>query len=161
MLFTLVGYIHPVAIFHLLIVAAWVTCFVTGVGLYFSARFGHTTAAVVATFALVLGLWAVGPILAGLLSLASRHGDLLAKYMWAHPMVQTEVIMAGTSGGSNAGLGLGALTYGGENILFGLSREPIGFGKMTAVLLITAGLYILAGLWFFWLARRRLRQNVF
>ena len=160
-LFTLVGYIHPAAIFHLLIVAAWVTCFVTGAGLYFSTRFAHTTAAVVANFSLILGLWAVGPILVGLLSLAGRHGDLLAGYMWAHPMVQTEVIMAGTSGGSNAGLGFGALEYGAENVLFGVDRGAVGFGKMTSILLITAGIYILAGLLFFWRAERRLRQNVF
>ena len=70
-LFVLVGYIHPAAIVHLLIVVAWVTCFVTGAGLYFSARFRHTTAAVVATFSLMLGLWAVGPIVAGLLSMAT------------------------------------------------------------------------------------------
>lgn len=160
-LFVLAGYIHPVAIFHLLIIVAWLTCFVTGAGLYFSARFSHTTAAVVASFSLMLGLWAVGPILAGLLTIAGRHGDLLALYMWAHPAVQTEMILAGASGMDNAGLTLGALEYGSDSVLLGLNHGAVGFGRMTATLLTTAGAYMLAGLLFFWLAKRRLRRNVF
>lgn len=160
-LFVLVGYIHPAAIFHLLIVAVWVTCFVTGAGLYFSARFGHTTAAVVASFSLILGLWAVGPILAGMLSVATKSEDVFVKYMLANPMVQTELVMAGASGGSNAGLTFSALEYGAEHVIFGGNRGMFDSVEMTIILLIAAGIYILAGFVFFWLAKRRLRQNVF
>lgn len=160
-LFSLVGYIHPVAIFHLLLVGVWVTCFVTGAGLYFSTRFSHATAAVVATFSLLLGLWAVGPILAGILSIASRNGGIFARYMLAHPLVQTEVVMAGAAGGTNAGLSFSSLEYGAEHVIFGGAGGMFHLGEMTSILLITAGIYILAGLLFFWRAKRRLRRNVF
>jgi ABC-2 type transport system permease protein len=160
-LFVLVGYIHPVAILHLLIVAVWVTCFVTGAGLYFSTRFGHTTAAVVANFSLILGLWAVGPILAGMLSLASRSESVFTRYMLAHPLVQTELVMAGAAGGSNASLSFSSLEYGAEHVIFGSSRGMFHLGEMTSILLITASIYIFAGLLFFWRAKRRLRRNVF
>jgi len=158
--FVLVGYIHPVAFFHLLIVAAWLTCFITGAGLYFSARFGHTTAAVVANFALVLGLWAVGPIILGLLSIASKNEDLFVKYMVAHPLLQTQLVMAGAAGSQNAHLTSSTLEYGSEHKIFGGSGGIFDFGEMTAALLITAGIYILAGLLFFWRAKCRLRRKI-
>jgi len=158
--FTLVGYIHPVAFFHLLILVAWLTCFITGAGLYFSARLRHTTAAVVANFALVLGLWAVGPIIIGLLSIAGKSEDPFVKYMLAHPMLQTELVMAGAAGSQNAHLTFSSLEYGSEHLLFGGTRGMFGFGEMTAALLVTAAIYILAGLLFFWRAKCRLRRNI-
>ncbi len=161
-LFVLIGYIHVAAIVHLLIVVAWLTCFITGAGLYFSARFRHTTAAVVATFSLVLGLWAVGPIVAGLVTVATDWEGLLTSSAWAHPMVQTEVLMAGASGASNADLRLGALEYGSEgHVMIGMDRRAIGFGRMTGILVIAGAIYGLAGLLFFWRAGCRLRRNVF
>ncbi len=162
-LFTLVGYIHPVAIVHLLIVVAWVTCFITGAGLYFGARFRHTTAAVVATFSLVLGLWAVGPIVAGILSMATKSESIFIDSMLANPMVQTEMVIAGAGGDRNASLPLSSLEYGAEHVIFRFdqTRGMFDLGEMTTILLVTAGLYMLAGLLFFWRARRRLRQNVF
>jgi ABC-type transport system involved in multi-copper enzyme maturation permease subunit len=160
-LFTLVGYIHPVAVLHLLIVAAWITCFITSAGLYFSARFRHTTAAVVATFSLMLGLWAAGPIVAGVLSTATRSERPFMDSMLANPMVQTEVVMAGAAGRRNAGLPLSSLEYGAEHVIFDQTHGMFGFGRMTSMLLITAGVYILAGLLFLWRAKHRLRQNLF
>ncbi len=160
-LFVLIGYIHPAAIIHLLIVVAWVTCFITGAGLYFSARFRHTTAAVVATFSLMLGLWAVGPIVAGMLGMATERESILVDSMLVNPMVQAELVMAGAAGNRSAGLPFSSLEYGAERVIFDLTRGMWGFGRMTAILLITAGLYMLVGLLFFWRAKRRLRQNVF
>jgi ABC-type transport system involved in multi-copper enzyme maturation permease subunit len=160
-LFVIVGYVHPAAIFHLLIVVAWVTCFVTGAGLYFSARFRHTTAAVVASSALMLGLWAAGPIVAGILSMAAKNERIFIDFMLANPMVQTEQVMGGAAGSRNASLPLSSLEYGAEHVIFGQTPGMFGFGQMTAILLTTAGLYMLAGLLFFWRAKRRLRRNVF
>jgi ABC-type transport system involved in multi-copper enzyme maturation permease subunit len=159
--FTLAGYIHPVALVHLLLIVAWVTCFVTGAGLYFSARFRHTTAAVVASFALMLGLWAVGPIVAGIVSLATKSESLFVDTMLANPMVQTELVVAGAAGTRHAGLALSSLEYGAEHVFFNGTHGMFSLGQMTNILLVTAGLYVLAGLLFFWLAKRRLRRNVF
>jgi ABC-type transport system involved in multi-copper enzyme maturation permease subunit len=159
--FTLVGYIHPIAIFHLLIIVAWLSCFITGAGLYFSTRFRRTTSAVVASFSLALALWAVGPILAGLLSVAVDRRDPIEKYLWAHPAVQTELVMAGAGGRRNANLPLGSLDYGTEHVMFHMGRETFDVQRMTTILTVTAFWYVLAGLLFFWLAKRRLRRYVF
>jgi ABC-type transport system involved in multi-copper enzyme maturation permease subunit len=160
-LFVLVGYVHPFAVIHLLMIVAWLTCFVTGAGLYFSARFHHTTAAVVATFSLMLGLWAVGPIVAGLLSMATKNEDVFAKYIVANPMVQTELVMAGAAGSRNASVTFTSLEYGAEHVIFGGTRGMFGLTEMTNILLVTAGVYMFAGLLFFWRAKCRLRRNVF
>lgn len=159
--FVLVGYIHPIAVLHLTILVAWLTCFVTGAGLYFSSRFARTTSAVVASFGLIIGLWAVGPIVAGLLSVMSRSGGSFTRYMWTHPAIQTELIMAGAGGRQNAGTSLWALTYGGERILFDTGYGTLSVGQMTSTLTIIAAAYILAGLLFLWRAKCRLRRNVF
>jgi len=159
-LFTLAGYIHPVASFHLLVVVAWLTCFLTGAGLYFSARFARTTSAVVATFALAVGLWVVGPTLAGLIGVMGGKNDLFAMYMWTHPAVQTGIIVGATAGSQNAGTSLRSLDYRPMAV----SRSAHGslrVGTVTYVLLGIAAGYILVGLLFFWRAKCRLRRRVF
>jgi len=159
--FVLVGYIHPIAVFHMLVLVTWLTCFVTGAGLYFGTRFGRTTSSVVAGFALALGLWAVGPMVAGLLTLLNGRIHPLMNYLWFHPTVQTELIIAGASGVQNADLPLSALRYGGERAMFGIAHDPFGVGRMTGILVGTASVYILIGLAFFWRAQCRLRRSVF
>ena len=148
-------------IIHMLVVVTWLTVFITGAGLYFGARFARTTSAVVAVFALVLGLWAVGPMVAGLLTLLDGRIHPLTNYLWFHPTVQTELVMAGASGVQNAKMPLSDLRYAGERAMFGIAHDPFGVGRMTANLLGTASVYIVVGLVFFRQARRRLRRGVF
>jgi ABC-type transport system involved in multi-copper enzyme maturation permease subunit len=157
-LFVLVGYIHPVALLHLLILVAWLTCFVTGAGLYFSTRLARTTSAVVASFALFLALWVLGPIVVQLLGAMTRQSGLLDSYMSLHPAIQTHAIMAGASGRTNAGMSWRALIYGGERMALGDSGT-YGVGLMTANLAIIAAGYILTSLLFLWRARCYLRRN--
>jgi ABC-type transport system involved in multi-copper enzyme maturation permease subunit len=165
--FVVIRYIHWIAVFHLAIVVAWVSCFLTGLGLYFSVRFARTTSAVVASFAVAMGLWVVGPILIGLLGVilgAAGGGsgpDPFEKYMCVHPAVQTELLMAGASGASNARRPLGALDYGSERVMFNVSRGVFGVGRMTAILVTVGGLYATAGVLLMWRAKRRLRRDVF
>jgi ABC-type transport system involved in multi-copper enzyme maturation permease subunit len=159
-LFTLAGYIHPAAVLHLLMQVAWLTCFLTGAGLYFSARLARTTSAVVATFALATGLWIIGPILAGLASVLGGKNDLLAGYLWTHPAVQTQLIMTGAGGWQNAGAPWRSLSYATRS-LFHCGPETMGVGQVTGILAAIAGAYILAGLVFFWRAGCRLRRKVF
>ncbi|UCD51132.1 MAG: ABC transporter permease subunit, partial [Phycisphaerales bacterium] len=85
-LFVLVGYIHPIAIVHVLLVVAWVTCFVIGAGLYFSTRSARTTSSVVASFALMVGLWVVAPTVIGILGMMGKRSDLSTNYMLSHPV---------------------------------------------------------------------------
>ena len=160
LLFTLAGYIHPVAILHLLALVAWLTCFITGSGLYFSARFARTTSAVVASFALVIGLWVIGPILAGLMGVMGGQKDVLATYLWTHPTFQTQLIMTGAAGWQNAQASWGSLRYATE-ALFHSDRAAMGVGRVTCVLTAIAAAYVLAGLFFFWRAKCCLRRRIF
>ncbi len=160
LLFTLAGYIHPAAILHLLALVAWLTCFITGSGLYFSARFARTTSAVVASFALVVGLWVIGPILAGLMGVMGGQKDVLATYLWTHPTFQTQLIMTGAAGWQNAQASWGSLRYATE-ALFHSDRAAMGVGRVTCILTAIAAAYILAGLVFFWRAKCCLRRRIF
>jgi len=158
--FSLIGYIHPVAILHLAVVVAWLTCFLTGAALYFSTRFARTTSSVVASFALALGLWAIGPMAIGLLAALSRRGSGLLRALWAHPAIQAEVIVAGAAGADNARRPWGSLAYGAEHVLFHSGRETIGVVGLTTMLMAVAAVYVLVGLLFLWRAKCHLRRNI-
>lgn len=159
LLFVLVGYIHPVAIVHLFMLVAWLTCFLTASGLYFSARFSRTGSAVVATFALALGLWAVGPVVTGLLGALTDNTDPFKAYMWTHPAIQAEIVTSAAAGRDNAAKSWQSLAYGTERILLHEGHRGIGFVRMTTVLTLIAAGYLLAAALFFWRARRHLRRS--
>jgi ABC-type transport system involved in multi-copper enzyme maturation permease subunit len=102
LLFISVRYIHPIAAVHLAILVTWVVVFLSGSGLYFSARLKRTTSAVVANFALALIIWAVIPLLLGLVAAISNDEDVLETYISTNPVTQAVVIMNGAGGSQNA-----------------------------------------------------------
>ena len=159
-LFTLAGYIHPAALVHLLLLVIWLTCFITGAGLYFSSRFTRTTSAVVAGFALAAGLWIVGPILAGLVSVMGGENDVIGTYLWIHPAAQIQLILTGATGLQNAEMSWASLSYA-TGAVFHSGRETMGVSMVTCILARVAALYIVAGLLFFWRAQCCLRKRVF
>lgn len=161
LLFVFVGYIHPIVAFHLLLVAAWVSFFVVAVGLYFSSRFGRTTSSVIASFGLLLTLWAAGPVLAGVLGTMAKKMDLFVAYMMFHPAIQTELILNAAGGAQNADLPPGSLVYAGERVIFGINQEAFGVWKMTGILAGTALVYIAVGMLFLWRAKCLLRRSLF
>lgn len=160
-LFVLVGYIHPAALVQLALVVVWVTCFVTAAGLYFGTRFKRTTSAVVAGFALILGLWLVLPILAGVLAAADPASQVPGLFMWAHPAVQAAMIMDATGGSENADLAWKAVAYDCGSFTYFRGGHSLHFRQMTYALAWVSILYILVALLFFWRAQHRLRRNIF
>jgi ABC-type transport system involved in multi-copper enzyme maturation permease subunit len=155
-LFITVRYIHPIAVVHLAILVTWIVVFLSGSGLYFSARLKRTTSAVVANFALALTLWAVIPLLLGMVSIINNESDFLETYILANPVVQTVVIMEGAGGSRNATSNLSVLDY----------QWPSGRGwnnirSTTSILLITMLIYMSMGLLFAWRAKCRFRRNIF
>ncbi len=156
MLFVLARYIHPIVIVHLLMLVAWLVIFITGSGLYFSASFKRTTSAVVASFALALLLWAITPMLLGLVAAITRDSGLAKACMWANPMVQAVIIVGGACGRYSARAGLSGLEY----YAF-YDRDILQVGPLTAILLITAVVYIFVGFLFAWRAKCRFRRNIF
>jgi hypothetical protein len=114
----------------------------------------------VATFALAVGLWVVGPTLAGLMGVMGGKNDLFAMYMWTHPAVQTEMIVGATAGSQNARMPWRSLDYHAVAVSH-WGAKVLGFGAVTWVLAGIAALYILAGFLFFWRAKRCLRRRIF
>jgi ABC-type transport system involved in multi-copper enzyme maturation permease subunit len=156
LLFISVRYIHPIAVVHLAILVTWIVMFLSGSGLYFSARLKRTTSAVVANFALALTLWAVIPLLLGLVSTISHDDDVLEAYISTNPVIQAVVIMNGSGGSQNATSNLAHLDYewpGGS--------DWNNIWSTTSVLLITMLVYISLGLLFAWRAKCRFRRNIF
>ncbi|MHC4354124.1 MAG: hypothetical protein ACYS0H_15550 [Planctomycetota bacterium] len=156
LLFVAVGYIHPIAVVHVPMLVIWVVVFVSGAGLYFSARLKRTTSAVVANIALALTLWAVIPLLLGLESLiVRRHGvDLVGTCLSANPFVQAAVIMTGAGGRFNATSTLAGLRY----------KWPFAshrLGHTTIIMLVTMLVYVLVGVFLAWRARVRFRKSIF
>jgi hypothetical protein len=148
MVFTLGGIIHPVGAIQLAILTAWVVFFLSGSGLYFSARFRHTTTAVIANVALAAGLWAVFPLLLGIvLAIASIGGDLLGVYMDMNPVVHAVVITYATAKSG----GLTAYDW----IQGGISDV----GEATGWILLNLVLYMVVGLAFIARAGARIRRN--
>ena len=155
-LFITVKYIHPIAVVHLAILVTWIVVFLSGSGLYFSARLKRTTSAVVANFALALTLWAVIPSLLGMVATITYESDILEAYILANPVVQAVVIMDGAGGSHNATRNLSRLDY----------NWPSGSGwnnirSTTSILLITMLIYVSMGLFFAWRAKCRFRRNIF
>ena len=154
--FVMVRYIHPAAIVYLLVFAAGHIVFLTGAGIYFSARCRRTTSAVVATFALTLLLWMILPALMGLATAANIAEDFTERYICAHPAVQVSVIMQGAGGQYNAHAELSKLEFEWPK------REYNGgFWPTTKVLLIHTAIYFALGMSFAWRAKCRFRRKIF
>ena len=154
--FVLVRYIHPAAIFLLLLFVPGLIVFLTGAGIYFSARCRRTTSAVVAIFGLSLVLWIIVPALMGLAAASNRGENLLGRYMCTHPVVQVGVLMDGAGGRYNAHAKLSKLAFEWPN------QDYNGrFWPTTQVLLIHTVMYISVGMFFAWRAKCRFRRKIF
>ena len=95
-------------------------------------------------------------MLLGLVTIITKDKDPVEVCMWANPVVQSVVIMAGACGSYSARAGLSGLEYDGL-----YSRDMIQIGPVTVILLVTAIVYVLAGLLFAWRAKCRFRRNIF
>jgi ABC-type transport system involved in multi-copper enzyme maturation permease subunit len=154
-LFICMRYIHPIAILHMTIFTTGLVVFLTGTGLYFSARFKRTTSAVIASFALALVLWAVFPAVLGLVSVFTHDYDVVGELVSANPAAQLVILMDGAGGSWNARAGLSNLNFGWPDS----SWRKVW--PTTGLVLIYMLIYTVAGVLFAWRAKCRFRRNVF
>ena len=154
-LFSLCRCIHPVGVVLLwmLIVGLW--AFLTGMGLYCSARFRKTTAAVVTSLGACLALWFGMPFLTGMLDVGLFGGRTeIGQIAWAmNPFAILSVVLGGA-----CGAGAAASPWG---LRFSWVTGQLSLTKMTLWMVLFAGAYAAAGAIFAWRARRLLRRNVF
>jgi ABC-type transport system involved in multi-copper enzyme maturation permease subunit len=155
LIFISIGYIHPIAAVHMGMIVAGTVMFISGSGLYFSARMKRTTSAVVANFAFLLTLWAIIPMVLEFLTVAGLNRDFLQIYVSANPVVQTAVTISGASG-SNAGNLLSSLGYDWPD------RSAFKDVWSTTLFLLAAMLtYMAVGMLFAWRAKCRFRRDIF
>jgi ABC-type transport system involved in multi-copper enzyme maturation permease subunit len=154
-LFTFVGFIHPIALIHIPVLVAWVIIFFLGTGLYFSSRFKHTTSAVIMNFAFAAVIWGLVPLLMFTYAVMTRTSDNYAEsYMNINPLVQGVVILEGSCGKTRARKSAADLNYywarGRKNAI-----------ESTNFLLCSMLGYTVIGSLFAWRAKCRFRRNIF
>ena len=148
-IFILAGIIQPIALVQMAILVAWTVAFLCGTGLYFSSRLKHTTAAVIANFALAGVIWGVMPVLLFMVAEADYiDNDVAEIYMDTNPFVHAIAVMDGTVGRSHAG---SSGWVGGNLDIF----------ESTIWMLTCMVAYMLVGYVFVWRAKHRLRRNIF
>ena len=154
-LFTLMGFIHPVALIHIPVLVAWVIVFFLGTGVYFSSRFKHTTTAVIMNFTFAAVIWGLVPLLMLLYAAMTRTSDNYAEsYMNINPLFQGAIVLEGTCGSRCARRSVIELRY---HWIRG-SRSAV---KSTGFLLSSMLGYMLIGSLFAWRAKCRFRRNIF
>ncbi len=160
--FVMAGYIHSIALVHLSLLVAWLVLFLTGTGLYFSSRFRRTTTAVVANITLAATLWLVLPIVMGLMSGPEPGGAATRGVIYnANPIVQTVVLIGGSSGAAHANMEVSELRYRWLDETSMMEERWPGAGAATGRMWGYLAAYGLAGLLFACLAKGRLRRRIF
>ena len=164
LLFMLWGFIHPIVLVHLAMLVAWLVLFLTGTGMYFSARFRRTTAAVMANLGLALTLWAILPVLLTVtMTLAAEEPGFLLTYYSAHPAVQGVVVTAAGAGEDNASESIEELRYNWPDTVVSSwppGRAP-GPGETTGRMFVSLLGYGLVGLAFALRAKAHLRRKLY
>jgi len=148
--------VHPAWLVLVVILGAWVTAFLSGTGLLFSALMRRTTPAVVLNLALSVTLWMLLPFVVGMVaSLARSPSEGVRELLiWSNPVWQAGTIGEGTGGDSHASMSLSRLE-------FGTWRNEMGFGDMIGSLGRAGACYTVVGLLMVWLSSRRVRKRVF
>ncbi|MCK4626304.1 MAG: ABC transporter permease subunit, partial [Phycisphaerae bacterium] len=158
LIFTLVGYLHPIILLHIPMLIVWVIAFLTGTGLYFSSRFKHTTPAVVTNLGLALAMWAVLPIV---LSITTRgmsgQSDLSELLIDANPVYQAGILTAG------AGEYEFEIVSDGfrDTPEYNWASGPASAAETTGFMFLFMLGYAAVGFLFLWRAKVRLRRNLF
>jgi len=154
-LFICLRYIHPIAILLIPIFTTGLVVFLTGSGLYFSARFKRATSAVIACFAMAMTLWIILPALLGLVSVFTHDFDAVGNLVSANPAAQIAILMDGAGGNWNARAGFSKLNFPWPDSSWSKAWPTTG------LVIIYMLIYTGAGVTFGWRAKCRFRRNVF
>ena len=154
--FWLAGFIHPLAIIQTGMLVTWIMIFLSGSGLYFSSRFKSTTTAVIMNFTLAAAIWAILPMLLGIIAsintpLTREARDLAEAYIDTNPFVHMGNIMIATAGGNHASVG--NFYWPGQGTMDAVESTVWMLACMIG--------YILIGFLFAWRAKHRFRRNIF
>ena len=153
--FSLAGFIHPLAIIQIGMLVTWIAVFLSGSGLYFSSRFKHTTTAVMMNFTLAAAIWAILPLLMAIVASINAPftrdaRELVDIYIDTNPFVHVGNIMIATVSEKPA---MGSYFWPGHGTLNATESTVWMSACMVG--------YILIGFLFAWRAKHRFRRNIF
>ena len=170
-IFTALGYLHPVVLVHLALIAAGVVALVTGSGLYFSTLVRRPTVAILLNLGLAILIWAVIPLVVSVagsmivfLFLIIAPGASAQPWFYmapftvyysTHPLVQTGLVVSGAGDAANAGKALAELRYQWMDI------KDARVVLITGIVLALAAIHTLLGWLFLNRAAARLRKRIF
>jgi ABC-type transport system involved in multi-copper enzyme maturation permease subunit len=149
MIFTLFGVLHPLAVVHVLLLTVWANVFLIGMGVYFSTRHRRLTTALLMNVGAALVLWALFPVMAGLLGEAFGDYEISRALLWLNPVVEAIVVSSGACEGGSYGLE------------YGWPHGRAEWGETTLLMLAATIVYCAAGLVLAWRAKRMFRRDVF
>lgn len=155
-IFTLVGYIHPVLILQLAIIVFPLIVFTSSVGLYFSARLKRTVAAVLATLAFAVTIWVVLPVFNVILFDEVLHNrDIASISVRSNPIVQVIVASIATAGERAADRSIANLSYEWPD------NPDSNFHQANTAFILLAAVHLALALFFAWRARANFRKRIF
>jgi ABC-type transport system involved in multi-copper enzyme maturation permease subunit len=141
--------LSPIVILHMLLLVVGTSAFLTGTGLYFSARFRKTTSAAIVNLGMAIGLWGVLPLLAGILDV---FGDASAVVVDINPLYLAYMLTSGACLD---------FVYGTTHEYYWAGMHNLGVMETTNLLLAIVGGYALVGWLCMLAARRHMRRNMF
>ncbi len=158
-LFTLLGFLHPIALIHVGLLAAWSGAFLTCTGVYFSTRYRSVTTALLMNLGLAGLLWVLLPVGANLLGEAFGDREIAENIQAANPVVQAWTVVAGATNTSHDADDMHRFADG--SLRYRWPRGDYGWLGTTAIMLANTLGYGLAAGWLAWRAKRMFRRNVF
>ena len=152
--FTIIGFIHPAAIFHISIVVIPAIILVTSSGLFFSNKLKHTTSAVIANLAFCGFLWAGIPLIAGFLSILAHDDALIELVASVNPFCHMVIILGETAGKTHAAQHLSQFSYDWPS-------GNLPFAPTTITLIVIAAASLIISFIFLAITANSLRRKVF
>ncbi|MDY7011290.1 MAG: ABC transporter permease subunit [Planctomycetota bacterium] len=159
LIFTLVGYLHPIILLHILMLIVWLVAFLTGTGLYFSSRFKRTTPAVVMNLGLALAIWAVIPWVVSIATWSASGPNSVSELIKdPNPLFQAGILATGAGAREFNFLSGDEVRQVPE---YDWASGPASATETTGFMFLFLLAYAAIGYLFLWRAKVRLRRNLF
>jgi ABC-type transport system involved in multi-copper enzyme maturation permease subunit len=157
-LFTLLGFLHPIALIHVGLLAAWSGVFLTCTGVYFSTKYRSVTTALLMNLGLAGLLWLLIPMGADLLGDVFGDKEISAHILATNPIVQAwRTVEGATLTGKESALP----RYEDGSLRYRWPGGICGWLGTTGIMLANTLGYGLVALWLAWRTKKMFRRNVF
>lgn len=158
-MFTLLGFMHPIAIVHVGLLAVWSGLFLTCTGVYFSTKHRSVTTALLMNLGLALMLWVLLPVGSDLLGEVFGDREISANIQATNPIVQAWTVVAGAT---NVNPDEGDMhRFANGSLRYRWPRGDFGWLGTTGIMLANALGYGLVALGLAWRTKKMFRRNVF